>query len=257
MRTLVSWNVNGVRAAAKKGLAKWLSDTSPDIFCIQETKAQRDQLSDEIVDIDGYHSFWMSAGKKGYSGVALYSKETPLQISSLGIKEFDSEGRTLIADYNNFTVIASYFPNSRPRGVRIDYKLGYCSAILDFCRGLAGGKRNFVLCGDYNIAHKPIDLARPRENEASPGYLPQEREWMDTFTGAGFIDTFRMFEREGGHYTWWSYVTRARERNIGWRVDYHCVPECFAENIDRSEILSDVPGSDHCPVKLTFQEENH
>lgn len=257
MITLASWNVNGVRAAAKKGLGTWLRETSPDIFCLQETKAQESQLDEDIVDIEGYHSYWMSADKKGYSGVGLYSKKIPDQISPLGTKAFDCEGRTLIADYENFAVITAYFPNSRPGGSRLDYKIGFCEAILDLCRSLAEKRRNFVLCGDYNIAHKPIDLARPKDNEDSPGYLPQERAWMDAFTAAGFIDTFRMFEQDGGHYTWWSYVTRARDRNIGWRLDYHCVPDYFQNAVKGASILRDVFGSDHCPVMITFEGENN
>ena len=256
MKTVVSWNVNGVRAVAKKGFLEWLKGSAPDILCIQETKAQKDQLTEEITAVDGYHSYWMSAEKKGYSGVGLYSKVSPLQVSPLGIKEFDAEGRTLIADFEAFSVITSYFPNSQPGGARLSYKLGYCTAVEEYCKKLKKTGRNFVLCGDYNISHKPIDLARPKENEESPGYLPEEREWMDGFTQAGFTDTFRMFEHEGGHYTWRSYVTRARERNVGWRLDYHCVPDYYSTRIKASEILSEVMGSDHCPVKLTIEKEN-
>ncbi|MDR0386954.1 MAG: exodeoxyribonuclease III [Treponema sp.] len=253
---ILSWNVNGIRAVEKRGFVQWLQDESPDILCIQETKAAPDQLSPDLIrpkDKTGkpYFSYWASAKKKGYSGTAIYSKTEPVDVKPLGIGVFDDEGRTLVADYGDFVLICAYFPNSQDAGVRLGYKLDFCAAMMELCNSLTAGGRRLVLCGDYNIAHTPIDLARPKENEGNAGYLPEERAWMDAFTGAGFIDTFRHFRPgEGGHYSWWSYRGGARERNVGWRIDYHCVDPGFISRVRGSIIRPDVRGSDHCPVQL-------
>ena len=247
---ITSWNVNGLRAAARKGFTAWLEASEADVVCVQETKASPGQLDGELVNVSGYTSWFAGAEKKGYSGVAVYSKTAPLNVTTMGVPEFDEEGRTLVVELPCLTVICAYFPNSRDGGARLGYKLDFCAAMLDYCRRLASEKRSFVLCGDYNIAHKPIDLARPSENESTAGYLPEERAWMDTFLSSGFIDTFRMFNQEGGHYTWWSYITRARERNIGWRLDYHCVPEQLKKQVMSAGISREVMGSDHCPVTV-------
>ncbi len=250
MKRILSWNVNGIRAAAKKGFLEWFASESPDVLCIQETKAQPEQLDETLTQVDGYHIYWSSAEKKGYSGVGLYSKEEPRDVRRLGIDEFDAEGRVLEAEYPEFTVIGAYFPNSQDGGKRLDYKLRFCEAIQQRCDALVKSGRRVVLCGDYNVAHKPIDLARPKQNEKNPGYLPEEREWMDRFVGAGYVDTFRIFTSEGEHYTWWSYFTKGRERNVGWRIDYHCVDQATASLVRKADILADVLGSDHCPVGL-------
>jgi exodeoxyribonuclease-3 len=258
---ILSWNVNGIRAVEKRGFVRWVRDESPDILCIQETKASPDQLSPELIrpaDQAGqpYFSFWASAKKKGYSGTAVYSKTEPEEVKLLGIAAFDDEGRVLQADYRDFVLICAYFPNSQEAGARLGYKLDFCAAMLDLCNSLTARGRSFVLCGDYNIAHTHIDLARPKENEGNAGYLPEERAWMDAFTGAGYIDTFRHFRPgEGGHYSWWSYRGCARTRNVGWRIDYHCVDPGFMGRVKRSIIRPDVPGSDHCPVELELLEE--
>jgi exodeoxyribonuclease-3 len=186
--------------------------------------------------------------------VALYSKTEPLGIKTLGISEFDDEGRVLQADFKDFTLISAYFPNSQDAGKRLDYKLEFCGAILKLCKKYRKEGRHFILSGDYNIAHTPIDLARPKENEKSAGYLPEERAWMDAFTAAGFIDTFRHFHRgEPKHYTWWSYRMNARDRNVGWRIDYHCTDPEFLPAVKSSIIRADVQGSDHCPVEITME----
>ena len=252
MRRIASWNVNGVRAAQKKGFRDWLVTTSYDVVFLQETKAQFEQLDEELVDIPGYHSFWKSAERKGYSGVAAYTATKPLEVHDLGVKEFDAEGRTCIVEFEEITMIGCYFPNSRDAGARLGYKLDYCNAIFEYCTGLSKKRRPYLICGDYNIAHRPIDLARPKANEGSAGYLPEEREWMQRFVDAGNLDTFRMFCDEPGNYTWWSYIRRARDRNVGWRLDYHCVPDYLREHVCSSEILSQVLGSDHCPVLITL-----
>jgi exodeoxyribonuclease-3 len=255
---IISWNVNGIRAVEKRGFTDWLAREAPDILCLNETKAEPGQLSPELLNppVTGkpYTSFWASARKKGYSGVAIYAREEPLNICFLGKPEFDDEGRVLRAEYRDFTLIAAYFPNSQDAGARLDYKLAFCDAILSLCNSLVKQGRHFLLCGDYNIAHTPIDLARPKENESNAGYLPEERAWMDMFTASGHVDTFRHFHPgETGHYSWWSYRAKARERNVGWRIDYHCVDKDFMPEVQSSIIRPDVEGSDHCPVEIVLQ----
>ncbi len=247
---LISWNVNGIRAVQKKGFVDWLEACGADCVCLQETKASADQLEQELTAVGGYRSVMKSAVRKGYSGVMTYYRQEPLSVSDLGCPEFDEEGRALIFEYPAFFLLNCYFPNSQDGGARLDYKLGFCAAVLDKCKELTARGRHIVLCGDYNIAHQPIDLARPKENEGNPGYLPEEREWMSTFLGAGFVDTFRMFHPEPGQYSWWSYRMKARERNVGWRIDYHCVDEAFRPQIRAAAIHADVMGSDHCPVSV-------
>ena len=245
---IASWNVNGIRAVQKKGFLEWLGETAPDICCVQETKAQRDQLGEELLAPEGYRTIWQSAERKGYSGVAAFVREEPLSVDILGAPEFDCEGRTLVLEYPRVTILNCYFPNSQEGGARLDYKVAFCDAILEACRELVAKGRNLVLCGDYNIAHQPIDLANPKQNEKNAGYLPEERAWMTKFLGAGFVDTFRLFCSAPEQYTWWSYRFKAREKNIGWRIDYHCVNEAFAPAVRNSRILPNVMGSDHCPV---------
>ncbi|MCL1992304.1 MAG: exodeoxyribonuclease III [Spirochaetes bacterium] len=252
---VISWNVNGIRSAEKKGFAGWLVRESPDILCLNETKAEPAQLSDELLNppVRGapYRTFWACAKKKGYSGVAIYTKEEPQEVRFFGNSDFDDEGRVLVAEYPAFTLIAAYFPNSQDEGRRLDYKLAFCDEMLALCDTLAGKGRHFLLCGDYNIAHRPIDLARPKQNEKSPGYLPEERAWMDKFTGAGHVDTFRhLHPEEEGHYTWWSYRSGAREKNVGWRIDYHCVDKELVSKVKSSIIRPEIEGSDHCPVEI-------
>ncbi|MDR2663146.1 MAG: exodeoxyribonuclease III [Treponema sp.] len=253
---ILSWNVNGIRAVEKRGFSQWLRDESPDVLCLQETKARPEQLADELISpVDNrgkpYRSYWASAQKPGYSGVAIYSLKEPLEVKPLGEAAFDGEGRVLQAFYKDFVLISAYFPNSQDAGARLPYKLAFCGAIMNHCKKLVKEGKHFVLCGDYNIAHTPIDLARPRENEGNAGYLPEERAWMSAFTAAGFVDTFRHFHPgEPNHYSWWSYRMSARERNVGWRIDYHCVDAGFLPKVKRSVIRSDVEGSDHCPVEI-------
>jgi exodeoxyribonuclease-3 len=258
MKSIVSWNVNGIRAAESKGFLDWIASESPDVLCLQETKAYKGQLNPPLVNPvlgDGttYKSWFSSAKKAGYSGTAIYSKTEPLDVKTSGYPEFDDEGRILIADYAEATVISAYFPNSQEAGARLGYKLEFCAAMLEICDSLVASGKNLVLCGDYNIAHKPIDLANPKSNEKNPGYLPEERAWMDKFIGNGYIDTFRAFCQDPGQYSWWSYRFHAREKNIGWRIDYECVNPAFMDRVESSVILKDVLGSDHCPIKLTLK----
>jgi exodeoxyribonuclease III len=256
MTRIVSWNVNGVRACAGKGLFEWLARESPDILCLQETKAHPDQLPAGLLSPpDGrggsYRGYWASAKRKGYSGVAIFSKKEPRSISFLGASEYDEEGRALVADFGDFVLVSAYFPNSQDAGARLAYKVGFCDAVLALCDRLVAGKRHVVVAGDYNIAHRPIDLANPKANEGNPGYLPEERAWMDKYLSSGYADSFRRFNAEPGQYTWWTYrVPGARERNVGWRLDYHCVDEGLLPAVSGAAIHPAVLGSDHCPVSI-------
>lgn len=256
MIRLMSWNVNGIRSCAGKGFLAWLEEASPDVLSLQETKANPDQLPAEFLSPpDGrggrYNAYWASAKRRGYSGTAILSKREPRSISFLGIPEFDDEGRSLVADFGEFTLVSAYFPNSQEGGARLDYKLRFCDAILALCDKLVASGRRVVVAGDYNIAHTSIDLANPKANEGNPGYLPEERAWMDRYTSSGYIDSLRHFNKAPGQYTWWTYrVKGARERNVGWRLDYHCVNEAALPVVAAAAIHPEVTGSDHCPVSL-------
>lgn len=252
---LISWNVNGIRAVHKKGFLEWFKSADPDILCLQETKASPEQLSDELLNVPGYTSYFSSSVvKKGYSGVAIYTKVKPLKVlHGYGIPRFDDEGRIIIAEYNDFMLINNYYPNGKKDDTRLKYKLEFYDAFLDFALKQVKQKKKLIICGDFNTAHKPIDLERPKENENVSGFLPIEREWMDKFVEAGFIDTFRMFNSEGKNYTWWDQVTRARERNVGWRIDYFFVSDNFKKNVESAFISPEVMGSDHCPVGIIIK----
>ncbi len=248
---IISWNVNGIRAASKKGFLDVFKKLNADIFSIQETKAQQEQLRNDLTNIKGYQSYWSSSEKKGYSGTALYTK-IPMSVSYMNLKEFDNEGRVLIGETEKFTLINAYFPNSQDEGKRLKYKLSFCDAILSLCNRFTKKKTPLILCGDYNIAHTAIDLARPKENEKSPGYLPEERKWMNSFLGKSkYIDTFRHFCPSPHKYTWWSYRANARTNNVGWRIDYFCVNTYAMKYISKSTILTNIMGSDHCPIQLS------
>jgi len=251
-KRFVSWNVNGIRAVEKKGFVDLVQRLDADIFAIQETKAKPGQLSSELRQIPGYHAYWHSAVRPGYSGVAVYAKDEPRSvIEGVGVEEFDHEGRVITLEYDDFFLINAYFPNAQHGLPRIDFKLAFNRALHRFADGLAK-KKSVVLCGDFNVAHKAIDLKNPKENEENPGYSLPERQWMDEFTGAGYVDTFRVFNQEPDQYSWWSYRFNARERNIGWRIDYFCVDPKSRPRIKDARILPEIMGSDHCPVVLVF-----
>lgn len=250
---IICWNVNGIRAMEKKGLIDIIHDLDPDILALQETKAQPEQLSTELHNVEGYHVYWHSAERKGYSGTAVYSRITPEKvIYGLGEPEFDQEGRVLTLEYHDFFLINVYFPNSAHELKRLDYKLRFNRALAGFADKLKKQKAT-IICGDFNVAHKAIDLKNPKANEGNPGYTPEEREWMDLFLASGYVDTFRLFCPEGDHYTWWSYRYNARARNIGWRIDYFCVDEKNKNRIRKAAILAKIMGSDHCPIQLDFE----
>ena len=247
----ISWNVNGLRAVQRKGFLEWFEAESPDILCIQETKLTEDQIPDDLKEVAGYQNYFSSADRKGYSVVALYSKQAPQSVSrGFGVEAFDHEGRILIADYGKFVLFNIYFPNGRRSADRLKYKMDFYDAFLDHVENLKGQGRSIVICGDVNTAHKEIDLARPKENEGTSGFLPQERAWMDKFFGHGYLDTLRMFNQDPEQYTYWDMMSRARERNVGWRIDYFFVDTGFADQVKGARILPDVMGSDHCPVGI-------
>jgi exodeoxyribonuclease-3 len=249
----ISWNVNGIRAVEKKGFISWAGNCGADILCLQETKAHKEQLSEKLLNINGYTSYWSSGERKGYSGVATYSTSAPKNIASGfdGEKRFDSEGRILVTEYDAFTLLNIYFPNGQKDDERLQYKLDFYDATLDFCEELRKQGKSLIICGDYNTAHNEIDLARPEANQNVSGFLRIERDWMDKFESFGYIDTFRKLHPETTDaYSWWSYRTAARKRNVGWRLDYfYIIPELLPL-VKRAEILDGVMGSDHCPVLL-------
>lgn len=251
---ILCWNVNGIRAVERKGFLPWLSQKSPDILCLQEIKAQADQLPPGIRQPSGYHSYWDFPIRKGYSGVATFTRVEPATVENgLGIDRFDVEGRVITARYPHFTLLNVYFPNGKMSQERLDYKMDFYEAFLDFVAPLMAGGQRLIVCGDFNTAHKEIDLARPRENEDVSGFLPEEREWMDRLVARGFVDAFRHFNQEPHHYTWWSMRTGARARNIGWRLDYFFVTEDLLDSVTEASILPEVMGSDHCPVAVRLR----
>lgn len=249
---ILTWNVNGIRAIQKKGFIDWLIEDSPDILCIQETKANDNQLSDEFLHPDGYTSYWQSAQKGGYSGTATYTKSIPLIEKTLENEEFDREGRGQILEFPSYVVINAYFPNSQDERRRLPYKLRFFKHVTDLCNQYVNSGKSVILCGDYNVAHTAIDLANPDTNENSAGYYIEEREAMTTFLSQGYVDTFRHFDKTPEQYTYWSYRTRARDRNAGWRLDYITVDKNTIAKVQQTTIRSDVMGSDHCPVEMTI-----
>ena len=252
-KKLVSWNVNGLRALEKKGFVDIMYELDGDAVCLQEIKAMPEQLPDKLKNIAGYHSFWFPAARKGYAGVSTYTKIEPVDVLyGMDVAEHDHEGRVLTLEFADYFLVNAYFPNAQPGLVRLDYKLAFNRDIHNFVDRLAD-KKTVVICGDFNVAHKPIDLANPKQNEKNPGYSLPEREWMDTFIGAGYIDTFRKFNQEPEHYTWWSYRFNARAKNIGWRIDYFCVDPASEARIKDAAILDTILGSDHCPISLAFE----
>lgn len=254
MLNFISWNVNGIRAIEKKGFVDTVKKLDPDIIALQEIKATPEQLPQSLKSIPGYTSFWHPAQKKGYAGVAVYAKEQPLDVRyGMGVAEYDQEGRLLTLEYDSYFFVNVYFPNAQRGLSRIEYKLAFNRDFLAYADSLAE-KKSVVICGDFNVAHKEIDLKNPKENENNAGFSAPERAWMDAFLNhSGYIDTFRLFNQEPGQYTWWTYRFNARARNIGWRIDYFCVDKKSRARVREAAILNDVTGSDHCPVQLLFE----
>jgi len=250
---LLSYNVNGIRAALKKGFASWLKATQADVICIQETKAQESQVDTAVLEVLGYHNYWFSAQKKGYSGVAIFSKQKPKNISyGSGIEHMDFEGRILRVDFDEVSIMSLYLP-SGTNLARLDYKFQFMDEFQDYVNQLKMEYPNLIICGDYNICHKAIDIHDPVRNKNVSGFLPQEREWLDNFMQSGFIDSFRYLNPEPHQYSWWSYRANARNNNKGWRIDYALVSTPLEKNISRSFILPEAKHSDHCPVGLELK----
>lgn len=252
---LYSWNVNGIRAVQRKGFLDWVNEAQPDILGVQETKAMPEQLDDELRNPPGYFTYWASAERKGYSGVGLFSRVEPNAVQiGLGIEEYDSEGRTIIAEYDDFTFITAYFPNGGRDHSRVPYKMAYKAAFLEYCNQRRQQARPIIFCGDVNTAHREIDLARPKENQKTTGFLPEERAWIDAAVAAGYVDIFRELNPDlEGAYNWWSNRSGARERNIGWRIDYFFISPDLRERVATAAIHPGVLGSDHCPISLTLK----
>ncbi len=248
---IYSWNVNGIRAAQKKGFLDWMKKENPDIVCVQETKAQIDQLDAAMREPEGYYAFYHSAERKGYSGVATFTKRKPLEVRrGFGVARFDSEGRVVETEFPDFCLLNICFPNGGSGPERLRYKLEFYDETLRYVERLKKKGKPLIITGDYNTAHKEIDLARPRENETVSGFLPEERAWLDKWIEHGQVDVFRRFCDDAEQYTWWDMKTRARERNVGWRIDYHFITEDLLKRVRQAAIHAHIPGSDHCPISL-------
>jgi exodeoxyribonuclease-3 len=255
---LYSWNVNGIRAALKKGLLTWFDAAAPDVLCLQEVRAEESQIDPAILAPLGYHAIWNpSRARKGYSGTAILSREPAREFElGLGDEEFDVEGRTVIAHFDDFVLLNSYFPNGRDDLSRVDYKLRFYELFLERCEGFRAEGRSVVFCGDLNTAHREVDLARPKENQKNTGFLPEERAAIDRMLEAGYLDTWRLMEPDTAErYTWWAMRMRARERNVGWRLDYFFVDEGLRGAVRAARIHDQVMGSDHCPVELELEPD--
>ena len=245
---IISYNVNGIRAALNKGFKEWLEKESPDILCIQELKALPEQVINFYSDL-GYHMYWENAEKKGYSGVAILSKETPLHVEyGCGNSFYDNEGRVIRVDFKDLSVMSVYMPSGTSGDIRQDFKYKWLDFFFDYALELKKSIPNLIISGDYNIAHKEIDIHNPVSNKNSSGFLPEERAWLTKYLDAGFIDTFREYNKEPHQYSWWSYRANSRANNKGWRIDYHMATAELKERLTNAYILPDVKHSDHCPI---------
>ncbi len=250
---LESYNVNGIRAVERKGFIDWLGGSKPDILCLQETKAHVEQLSKELLNIDGYQSHFNSGERKGYSGVAVYSLLQPDNVVTEFPGILNDEGRVIRIDYPGFVLLNVYFPNGKKNAERLAYKMDFYSVFRDYVAELRNANREVLVCGDVNTAHKAIDLARPKQNEKTSGFLPQERQWITDFLMDGFIDTFRVFDRRPNQYSWWDMKSRARERNVGWRIDYWFCSMGLSKTLRDAYIKPEIDISDHSPVGLMIE----
>jgi exodeoxyribonuclease III len=251
---ITTWNVNGIRAALGKGLKEWIAVETPDVLCLQEIKAAHHQLTDEQKQFPDYEVVWNSAERLGYSGVATFFKTAPIEVSlGLGEPRFDVEGRVICSRHSDFSLYNIYFPNGQRGQARLDYKLDFYDRLLKICAEKLDQGENIILTGDFNTAHRPIDLRNPKENEKNSGFLPEERAWVDRYLQHGFVDIYRHLYPERVQYTWWTYISGARQRNVGWRIDYFLVSEKLASRVKDVIIQDNIPGSDHCPVTLLIE----
>jgi len=251
---IICWNVNGIRAAQKKGLIEYITREQPDILCLQETKAQKEQLDKALTDIDGYTSYFFSAEKKGYSGVAIYTKVKPNKVvTGCDASRFDVEGRVLRADYDKFTLYNIYFPNGGRGPERVRYKLDFYDQLLEQWEELRAEGRPLIICGDYNTAHKEIDVARAEEWSKVSGFLPEERAWLDKIIDMGYIDIFRKFDQRAEQYSYWDTIRNLRPKNIGWRIDYFMITPDLVSSVTAATIHQEVMGSDHCPIEIKLK----
>ena len=251
---IISYNVNGLRAAIKKGFNEWLLEENPDIICLQELKANPDQIDELFYLNNGYIAYWMPAQKKGYSGVAIFTRHEPLKVVyGCGMKKYDDEGRVIRLDYQDFSIMSVYFPSGSSGEIRQAVKMEWLSDFQEYIRKLKDSVPNLIMSGDFNICHKPIDIHNPVSNKKSSGFLPEEREWFSSFLETGFIDTFRHFNQEPHHYSWWSFRNNVRAANKGWRIDYHIASESIKSKLKQALILPEAKHSDHCPVVLELK----
>ncbi|MFY9160841.1 exodeoxyribonuclease III [Aquirufa ecclesiirivi] len=248
---IISYNVNGIRAAIQKGFIDWLKEENPDVLCLQELKADIEQVDISAIEALGYQIYWHSAQKKGYSGVAIFSKVSPKSVTiGCGIEKYDAEGRVIRADFEDFSVISVYMPSGSSGDERQGFKMIWLADFYQYIDQLKKEIPHLIISGDYNICHKAIDIHNPKSNANSSGFLPEEREWMENFINSGFVDSFRHINADPHHYSWWSYRAGARGKNLGWRIDYHLVSEPLSNRISHAEILPEVKHSDHCPVVI-------
>ena len=251
---ILTYNVNGIRAALRKDFSSWLKAVNPDIICLQEIKANPEQFEASVFTDLGYHCFWNPAEKKGYSGVAILTKTKPQHVEyDCGIKEIDFEGRILRADFDRFSVVSAYFPSGSSGDIRQEFKMKFLTQFQNYVNVLKKDFPNLVISGDYNICHKAIDIHNPQRNKNTSGFLLEEREWMSEFIASGFTDSFRHLNPEPHNYSWWSYRANARAKNLGWRIDYNMISENLLSNLSRSAILSQAHHSDHCPVLVELE----
>ena len=248
---IISYNVNGIRAALKKDFVGWLKQENPDIVCIQETKANKEQVDISEIEDLGYKTYWFSAQKKGYSGVAIFTKIEPDKlVYGMDIEKYDNEGRLMRIDLGDITLINSYFPSGTIGDIRQTFKEDYLSDIQKFIDELKKERPHIILCGDYNICHTDIDIHNPKRQQNTSGFLPHERQWVSDFIASGFVDSFRAFNKEPHWYSWWSYRAGSRSKNLGWRIDYQMVSQALASRMKSADILTQVVHSDHCPIRL-------
>ncbi len=253
MISFVSYNVNGIRAAVNKGLADWLSENSPDVFCVQESKAMKEQLDPAVFDDLGYHQYWFSAQKKGYSGVLVLCKQEPDKVVyGMGMEKYDVEGRVIRLDFEDLTLINVYIPSGTMGGPRQEYKMEFLEDFLQFLNKLKKERPNLIVTGDFNICHKPIDINHPERHKKSSGFLPEEREWLDRLEDDGFFDSFRKFNQKPDQYTWWSYRANSRAKNLGWRIDYFWLSNSLNNRIEKALIHKEALHSDHCPIEINI-----